>query len=42
MTDPVAFLPDPLPTVAPGLSGKTYRAVANARAALAALDGTSG
>ncbi len=33
-----AFVPTPLPTVEPPLSGKTYRMVADARAALAALD----
>lgn len=36
-----AFVPDPLPTHSPELSGATYRAVANARAALAALDSTA-
>ena len=36
-----AFLPDPLPLTSPALSGKTYRTVANARAALAALDSTA-
>ncbi|GGM14431.1 Fic family protein [Nakamurella endophytica] len=37
-----AFLPDPLPDTAPdSLTGTTYRAVANARAALAALDSTA-
>ena len=36
-----AFLPHPLPDVSPDLSGATYRAVADARAALAALDSTA-
>jgi Fic family protein len=36
-----AFLPHPLPDQSPELSGATYRAVANARAALAALDSTA-
>ncbi len=36
-----AFRPDPLPLTSPELSGKTYRTVANARAALAALDSTA-
>lgn len=36
-----AFVPDPLPVHSPELSGATYRAVADARAALAALDGTA-
>ncbi len=36
-----AFLPDPLPEESPELSGATYRVVANARAALAALDSTA-
>jgi len=36
-----AFLPDPLPTTMPSLEPTTYLAVANARAALAALDSTS-
>lgn len=36
-----AFLPDPLGDEAPELSPKTYMAVANARAALAALDATA-
>ena len=36
-----AFLPDPLPTTMPLLEPSTYMAVANARAALAALDSTS-
>ena len=47
-TDPVrgpwqhsAFLPDPLPEQSPDLTGATYRIVANARAALAALDSTA-
>lgn len=37
----VAFRPRPLPSESPQLSGSTYRAVADARAALAALDSTS-
>lgn len=37
----MAFLPDPLPAESPILSGSTYRAVADARAALAALDSTA-
>ena len=37
----VAFRPWPLPSESPRLSGSTYRAVAEARAALAALDSTS-
>jgi len=37
----MAFVPDPLPAESPELSGATYRAVANARAALAALDSTA-
>lgn len=36
-----AFVPDPLPDRSPELSGASYRAVANARAALAALDSTA-
>lgn len=36
-----AFVPNPLPSQSPELSGATYRAVANARAALAALDSTA-
>lgn len=47
-TDPVlgawehrAFLPDPLPAEMPPLSPATYMAVADARAALAALDSTA-
>ena len=36
-----AFLPDPLPEQSPDLTGATYRIVANARAALAALDSTA-
>jgi Fic family protein len=36
-----AFVPHPLPTVSPEFSGATYRVVANARAALAALDSTA-
>ncbi|RPF26276.1 Fic family protein [Georgenia muralis] len=36
-----AFLPDPLPEHTPPLDPKTYLAVANARAALAALDSTA-
>ncbi|TDV36846.1 Fic family protein [Actinophytocola oryzae] len=34
-------MPDPLPTRSPELNGATYRAVADARAALAALDSTA-
>lgn len=34
-------MPDPLPGTSPELSGSTYRAVADARAALAALDSTA-
>jgi Fic family protein len=34
-------VPNPLPTESPVLSGTTYRAVADARAALAALDSTA-
>lgn len=37
----MAFVPNPLPTESPALSGSTYRAVAVARAALAALDSTA-
>ena len=37
----VAFVPHPLPSESPELSGATYRAVADARAALAALDTTA-
>ncbi|MFC5993921.1 Fic family protein [Pseudonocardia hispaniensis] len=37
----MAFVPDPLPTESPDLTGATYRAVADARAALAALDSTA-
>lgn len=37
----VAFVPHPLPLESPNLSGLTYRVVANARAALAALDSTA-
>ncbi|HJQ45686.1 MAG TPA: Fic/DOC family N-terminal domain-containing protein [Amycolatopsis sp.] len=37
----MAFVPDPLPSESPVLSGATYRAVADARAALAALDSTA-
>lgn len=47
-TDPVrgewahsAFIPNPLPESSPELSGVAYRHVANARAALAALDSTA-
>jgi len=36
-----AFLPDPLPGATPRLSTETFLAVANARAALAALDSTA-
>lgn len=36
-----AFVPEPLPTDEPALSGKTYRGIAAARASLAALDSTS-
>lgn len=36
-----AFVPDPLPQSSPELSGATYRAVAEARASLAALDSTA-
>lgn len=36
-----AFIPSPLPTSSPQLNGPTYLAVANARAALAALDSTA-
>lgn len=36
-----AFVPFPLPMDSPALSGSTYRAVADARAALAALDSTA-
>lgn len=36
-----AFVPLPLPRESPDLSGSTYRTVANARAALAALDSTA-
>ena len=36
-----AFVPHPLPTTSPTLGGATYRAVADARAALAALDSTA-
>lgn len=36
-----AFVPQPLPWTSPELSGATYRAVADARAALAALDSTA-
>lgn len=36
-----AFVPDPLPDGSPELTGTTYRAVADARAALAALDSTA-
>lgn len=37
----VAFVPHPLATGSPELAGATYRAVANARAAVAALDSTA-
>lgn len=37
----LAFVPDPLSGTSPVLSGSTYRAVADARAALAALDSTA-
>lgn len=36
-----AFMPDPLSDASPALSGTAYRAVAEARAALAALDSTA-
>lgn len=36
-----AFLPDPLPTEMPALASETYLSIANARAALAALDSTA-
>lgn len=36
-----AFVPDPLPMVMPNLSSITYLSIANARAALAALDSTA-
>lgn len=36
-----AFVPNPLPEESPELSGATYRAVADARASLAALDSTA-
>jgi Fic family protein len=36
-----AFVPHALPSESPDLSGRTYRAVADARAALAALDSTA-
>ena len=36
-----AFVPHPLPTLPPDLSARTYRVVADARAALAALDSTA-
>lgn len=36
-----AFVPDPLPRTSPELGAATYRAVANARASLAALDSTA-
>lgn len=36
-----AFVPDPLPEQSPVLSGVAYRAVAEARASLAALDSTA-
>ncbi len=48
-TDPVlgdwthqAFVPNPLPGGTPELSARTYLAVANARASIAALDSTAG
>ncbi|WP_173158585.1 Fic family protein [Phytohabitans suffuscus] len=37
----VAFVPSPLPVLPPDLSARTYRAVADSRAALAALDSTA-
>lgn len=37
----MAFVPNPLPVESPVFSGATYRAVADARAALAALDSTA-
>lgn len=37
----VAFVPHPLPGASPDLSASTYRVVADARAALAALDSTA-
>lgn len=37
----MAFVPAPLPASSPDLSGSTYRVVADARAALAALDSTA-
>lgn len=37
----VAFVPHPLPKLPPNLSPRTYRIVADARAALAALDSTA-
>jgi Fic family protein len=37
----VAFVPHPLPKLPPDLSSRTYRLVADARAALAALDSTA-
>src|SRR4051794_1748307 len=36
-----AFVPSPLPPESPDLTGATYRVVADARAALAALDSTA-
>lgn len=36
-----AFVPHPLPSDSPELTGQTYRAVADARAAVAALDNTA-
>jgi cell filamentation protein, protein adenylyltransferase len=36
-----AFVPNPLPLQSPHLTGATYRVIANARAALAALDSTA-
>src|SRR5205814_1946409 len=36
-----AFVPHPLPKLPPDLSARTYRSVADARAALAALDSTA-
>ncbi|WP_232541921.1 Fic/DOC family N-terminal domain-containing protein [Nocardia bovistercoris] len=37
----MAFVPEPLPVVTPGLTVPTFNAVANARAALAALDASA-
>ena len=41
LTDIVAFVPNPLDDISPTLTPATYREVANARAALAALDSTA-